>query len=178
MDFTPLLDCLSSRGRCLARVILLSSALCAPTVAEAQLVACDFVDPQLASELLRSSVKPTTPNREIHPWKDGGTESNCVFFAARSHLRVVLWQYSTSADAARAIRDEFSELSRAGATYTPEKALGDEAVWLSLDGVAHGYLVRKGARLLRLTTHWFDSLTSTEAKARLAPVMSGIVRKL
>ncbi len=165
MDFTPLLDCLSSRRRCLAWAILLSSVLCVPTFAEAQVVACDFVNQQLASELLRSSVKPTTPNREIHPWKDGGTESNCVFFAARSNLVVVLWQYSTPADAARAIRDEFSELSRAGATYTPEKELGDEAVWLSLDGVAHGYLVRKGARLLRLTAHWYDSLTNTEAKS-------------
>ena len=102
-------------------------ASCAPTFAQSQLVACDLVNKSLASMLLQTAVRQPYPGGEIRPYKDGATESACLFFAEGSQLRVHLMEYLEPADAARAMRAHVSDLDTPGATYVKEKGLGDEA---------------------------------------------------
>jgi hypothetical protein len=146
-----------------------------PATAQSQVVACDLVDAQIASTMLKMPIKQHSPNRQIER-VDGEARSICVFFTQRGSLRAHLYEFPTQAAAVKAFREEVAPGGQA--TYTPERGLGDEASSWSILTEAHGYVVRKGKRILVLDTRWHDALGSGEAKARLRPGMPSIVSKL
>lgn len=164
-----------AHGRLLGRLAALCIVASIPTLAHAQLVACDLVDRQLALTLLQSPIKQHSPSRQIQTTGPAAS-SECVYFAQRSNLRTRLFEYPSQADAIRAFRDATS--SGGAATYDLEKDLGDEARWWSIGSEAHGLLVRKGKRIFMLDTRWHDSLASADAKARLKPYMPSVTSKL
>jgi hypothetical protein len=135
------------------------------------------MDRQLASAILQSPIEQHFPNRQVQA-RRGAAESLCLFGTPRSKVFVYLSEYSSAADAARAIHENVSTFTGSGPTFVTKKGLGDEAYWWSVDTEAHGFYVRKGRRLLTLKTTWGDSITSSEAKARITPFMSSIVDKL
>jgi hypothetical protein len=156
--------------RLIAWAVAVWTMACAPTFAQSQLVACDLVNKSLASTLLQTAVTQPNPGREIRPYKDGATESACLFFAPGNQLRVHLMEYPKPADAARAIREHVSELDTGSGTYVKEKGLGDEAYLWSAGPHIHGFSARKGRRFLLLIAHTKDAVTSEEAKARFKAI--------
>ena len=159
----------------LAATVALWVVTCSTALAQSQLVACDLMDAQLATTIVQSPIERYFPNREVR-LQNGAVKSVCLLTTSRILVFVELSEYSSPADAARALQEHVSP--SLGTTYSAEKRFGDEGYWWSLRTESHGFVVRKGKRLLNLRTNWRDSITSAEAKARLTPVMPSILSKL
>jgi hypothetical protein len=155
------------------------AALCITPPAHAQRaaqVACDLVDEQMAAFLLKDAIAQHTPDREVQV-KGGVSASSCVFVAGRSNLRVQLFQYPNAAAAAGALRKMTS--AQAGPmTFSKEKGLGDEAYWWRIGQGAHGYLVRKGVRVVVLDARSQYAVAEKDARAQLQPGMPAVMGKL
>lgn len=156
-------------------LLLLAAALPSIAMAQGSLVACDLVDQQQASKILGASIKQHSPNRQI---RSGGPAqpSVCIFFAERGHLKSQLFEYPTSADAARAYKE--STAASPDVSVKSESGMGDEATWWSIGSEAHGITVRKGKRVLVVDTRWSDGAQSNDIKGRLRANVQSMASRL
>lgn len=147
-----------------------------PAFAQKRLAACDILDEKQASALLRGAIEAHSSNRDFEQ-AGKATSSWCQFAAARSNLRVQLFEYPDPAGAAGAVR---KAVSRKGeAVYAEEKGLGDQAWWWAMgDEKARGYIVRKGARILVVDVRSEERVSERDAKQLLRPRMPDIVARL
>ena len=170
----------TAQGRSFASISALCMMTCTPAFAQPQLVACDLVDRELVSTSLQFTIRQHSPNRDVRQGWMGAAESVCSFFgpAPGYFVIVILWEHKSQSDTVAAIRDGVRSATSLGGTYEFEKGLGDEAYWWRSDATEHGFFVRKGQRLLSFRASWNDTITSTEARKRLALIMPAIVSKL
>lgn len=147
-----------------------------PAFAQKRLAACDILDEKQASAVLRGAIEARSSNRDFEQ-AGKATSSWCQFAAARSNLRVQLFEYPDAAGAAAAARQVVSR--KGEAVYTEEKGLGDQAWWWAMgDEKARGYIVRKGARILVLDVRSEERVSEKDAKQLLRPRMPDLVGRL
>ena len=163
------------RARAAALACALGLAL-VPAVAQKRLAACDLLDEKQASALLRGAIEARSSNRNFEQ-AGKATSSWCQFAAARSNLRVQLFEYPDAAAATGAVRQAVSR--KGEAVYTEERGLGDQAWWWAMgDEKARGYIVRKGARILVLDVRSEERVGEKDAKQLLRPGMPALVARL
>jgi hypothetical protein len=154
--------------------ITLGLLLALPVSAQPQVVACDLMDAQTASEVLREDIQQHAPNREVKV-ADSVAVSNCVYMATKGNVRVLLSEYGSPADATRAVQ---AITYRPGAAkFTAEKALGEQAFWWSVGQGSYGYVIRKDKRVLYVDTRWYETLDAAEARQRLERVIGPMTTK-
>jgi len=143
-----------------------------------QLVACDLLDPVAARSILGSELSRHTPNRASQKLGDGGTVSDCLFFARgnRDRLHVRLVEYPSAKEAQKVFADGAE--STDVVEQAPDSGLGDAARWWTIGTEAYGFSIRKGHRVLVLDTRWSDGSSGAGLKERLKPLATAAVRKL
>ncbi len=154
-------------------LLLISQSAFAAT----DLVACDLFDEPTVSSFIGAKIKQHHVNRQKETYA-GATSSTCIFFYDRYTIRVYLYEYASSPEAAKVYADGVQSKPIPGETRTTESGLGDKAFWYRIDMEQFGYTVLKGNRLVAVKMDFKDRNTGAGVKERSRPMMQAAVRKI
>jgi hypothetical protein len=134
---------------------------------------------QVAATLGQTAPIPVSSGPAIDEGHADALSTSCRFETKSRVLAIILLEFKTDDDAAKALADDRKAAEAAKNTrFMPlfDKALGDQA-FLAMDSTAATYVMRKDTRLLLVGIAGTD-LDATSAQPKLLGLAKSVVAKL